>query len=467
MSQVHGDGMSTSTAATPIRTWVATLRVTNFRRFEEVSLELDPTLSVLVAPNGGGKTALLDALSVGLRSFVDIMCESKASHGFDKTDMRLSRTAEGQMVPQPPITLDVSGHIDGRPTDWHRELGSPDGRTTYAQAAALADRAKGLLRDLQDYADGRRKLAPNLPVIAYYGTGRLWNSARLSEARKKGASSFDRQTHAYLDCLTPSSSFAGFVLWFEAVVREAQNETASGLMSPHRPALLLEAVRRSTNLVLEGCGWRNLDWDFIAGDIVADSQTEGRLPVSLLSDGLRNMIALVADLAHRAVRLNPHLGADAPLHAPGIVLIDEVDMHLHPEWQQTVLAQLRNAFGQVQFIVTTHSPQVLSTVGKECIRVIHKDGTITVPSQQTKGVESPVVLAQVLGVDPLPPVLEARWVSDYEAAVESGDKGSDWARELREKIVAHFGPLHPVVLELERLERWHEFKRARGERESE
>ncbi len=144
-------------------------------------------------------------------------------------------------------------------------------------------------------------------------------------------------------------------------------------------------------------------------------------------------------------------------------------MHLHPRWQQRVLELLPKAFPAMQMVVTTHSPQVLSTVDSESIRVIrHHEGVgiLDTPEFQTRGVESADVLASIMGVDPIPSVPEARWVSDYEAAVESGDGASDAALKLRGKIVAHFGDQHPVVLDLKRLERWHTFKRQRGQRES-
>ncbi len=77
------------------------------------------------------------------------------------------------------------------------------------------------------------------------------------------------------------------------------------------------------------------------------------------------MLALVGDIAYRCYKLNAHLGEEAPQRTHGIVMIDEVDMHLHPSWQQTVLTDLCSAFPKLQFIVTTHSPQVLSTVRRK------------------------------------------------------------------------------------------------------
>ena len=106
-------------------------------------------------------------------------------------------------------------------------------------------------------------------------------------------------------------------------------------------------------------------------------------PWSELSDGYHVFIALVADIARRAVMLNEFDGAEAPARVEGVVLIDEIDLHLHPRWQRVALPRLREAFPRLQFIISTHSPQVLSSAenrqvrrldrrtdsGPECVRV--------------------------------------------------------------------------------------------------
>jgi predicted ATP-binding protein involved in virulence len=109
-------------------------------------------------------------------------------------------------------------------------------------------------------------------------------------------------------------------------------------------------------------------WDTVVYDVAGDELlgvfADGRrLPFRLLSDGVRNMLALVADVARRAATLNPHLGADAARKTPGVVLIDEVDLHLHPRWQRRVLDDLRRTFPLVQFVATTHSPFIVQSLG--------------------------------------------------------------------------------------------------------
>ncbi len=443
------------------RTFLDRLELRNFRQFGTISTSLERGLTVFVARNGGGKTALLDAIAIALGYFVDTF-RDPTHQGFEKTDIRLVQTPEGQMVQQPPVVLDASGEIEGRPLNWQRKLETETGRTTYKEASELRDAAKALQRDLQDYADGRSPTPPSLPVVAYYGTGRLWSTGRLTKGREEVATRFNHQVDAYANCLKPESTYGDFVAWFEAVIREAQNETTSGVPSPHRPRGLLEALRRATDRVLEPTGWGHLDWDFLAGEMVAKHPTQGRMSVSLLSDGIRNLIALVADLAHRSVRLNPHFAGRAPERTPGIVLIDEVDMHLHPGWQQGILASLRAAFPLVQFIVTTHSPQLLSTVDSKCIRIIEETPagwTTRMPVHQTRGVTRSDVLSAVMEVDPIPDVPEWKTLRRYRGLIEDGLADGEEALRLRAELERFYGTGHPVILDCGRLIRFVAFKK--------
>ena len=172
------------------------------------------------------------------------------------------------------------------------------------------------------------------------------------------------------------------------------------------------------------------------------------------------MVSLAADLAWRCTKLNPQFGKDASVKSPGIVMIDEVDMHLHPSWQQTVLGSLTKAFPNIQFIVTTHSPQVLSTVPAECIRSLETEVdadshavrmVVTTPTVQTQGVPSTDILATIQHVDPVPDVQPAHWLSEYKALIQQYQHDSDAGVELRQKLDKHFGKEHPVMLECERL----------------
>ena len=194
---------------------------------------------------------------------------------------------------------------------------------------------------------------------------------------------------------------------------------------------------------------------------------QGELKVSQLSDGIRNMLALVGDIAYRCYKLNAHLGEAAPRRTHGIVMIDEVDMHLHPGWQQTVLTDLTKAFPKLQFIVTTHSPQVLTSVDASCIRLLRQEvdpetgvqQTVAAPvTLQTKGVASSDLLAQIMGVDPIPDVPEARVLSEYHALIQQNLHEGEHGSALRGQLETHFGPDHLAMRECDRMIRLQAFK---------
>jgi predicted ATP-binding protein involved in virulence len=153
------------------------------------------------------------------------------------------------------------------------------------------------------------------------------------------------------------------------------------------------------------------------------------------------MLAMVGDIAYRCAKLNPHLLTNSNQCA-GIVLIDEIDMHLHPSWQQSVLNSLRQIFSNIQFIVTTHSPQILSTVKKCNIRVI--DPSLTealIPEVNPYGQASIVALEDIMNVKSIPiaVVAESRLLDKYLKIINSGDIFNTDLPAMREQLEQVFG----------------------------
>jgi len=164
-----------------------------------------------------------------------------------------------------------------------------------------------------------------------------------------------------------------------------------------------------------------------------------------LSDGLRNVVSMIADIAFRCIKLNPSLGEQAALKTPGVVLIDEVDMFLHPSWQQRVIQALQRAFPEVQFIVTTHSPQVLTTVPSECVRILD-GGKVFASPDGNQGAESSRLLKSIFSVDPRPasdPV--SQLLMKYLKKIYH-DKWDDAdVNEIRMQLDKHFGGEEPAL----------------------
>jgi predicted ATP-binding protein involved in virulence len=119
-----------------------------------------------------------------------------------------------------------------------------------------------------------------------------------------------------------------------------------------------------------------------------------------LSDGQKAIIGLISDIARRICLLNPHLGQEVMTQTPGIVLIDELDMHLHPKWQRSLTRGLQAAFPSVQFIVASHSPQILSEMQPEQIIVLTA-GSASNP-QVSYGLDSCAVLEEIMDASARP-----------------------------------------------------------------
>lgn len=427
-----------------------TLSLRNFRCFEQCEIGFHPNLTVLVAENGSGKTAVLDAAGSALSVFVNALYPSEKIQRIERSDVRLIPGEARKMAPCLPTEYAVNATVQDKAVSWKSTVG------TYGQKVRPSTRHFG---PVTSAAQPFLTDSAILPLVAFYGTGRLWNEQRQTEFRRSSVANVEERVAGYADNLTSSSSFKGISAWFEHRFRQIASPTYRESLQTN--LAMIEAVKVATDTVLRPTGWSDLRWDNELHTLTAKHETRGELPLSLLSDGVRTMLALVADVARRCASLNPQLKERATIETPGVLIIDEVDMHLHPRWQQQVLGLLKRAFPALQIIVSTHSPHVLSTVDKSSIRAFQIDDDeahIVTPAFQTRGVESADVLAAVMGVDPVPQVQETLALSEYRALIEDGKAATDEAIALRTQLVEHFGASSQVILDCERLIRFQQFR---------
>lgn len=427
------------------------ISVKNYRRFESFEMNFHPELTVVAARNGQGKTTTLEAIAAAFGPFVGAFDMGKAEH-IRRTDARLGIVGN-DFENEPNFPVKIDAELDSPNISWQRALNTPKGRTTTKEAAPISNFGKTLQEKLRSDDN------VNLPVVAYYPSSRLWLTHK--DSTHKAALSGSR-TMGYEDCLSSASSFRQMQKWLSDATRAAQQQTEYLGYEKSNLKLRLKGIETAVDEVMAKENWSNFHFSFSHNELAMWHPDHGLLPVSLLSDGVRAMISLTADLAFRCARLNGHLKEFAPKRTEGIVLIDEVDLHLHPSWQQNVIKSLRDAFPKVQFIVTTHSPQVLSTVSRESIRVIFQDQdncwrSIT-PDEEVKGMESAMALNNVMGVNPIPPIKEADWVANYIEMIENGTHESDCGMKLRQKLLEFYGTHHPVILNSDRLIRFQSFK---------
>lgn len=337
------------------------LKLKNFRCYDELEIDFEPKLTVIVGENGKGKTAIFDALAIGLEPY--LRCFKVAGKHISPKDVRRVPVYQKDgkhieaMRSQYPVEITLEGQVRGEHIRCSKTVSTTNAQEEIAED--LLARGQSLCTAL---SENEQTL---LPAFAYYGTARMWVDSSLMEGDQR---ELDERIIGYKECLEPSSSYNTFGRWFKQLSERAVRHQACDTSAAAQ--LVQKAVQQAIDACLESTGFHDLYYNFELGCFVINHPDVGEMIVDDLSDGFRSILSMVADLAYRMVRLNPQLGADAVVGTPGVVLIDEIDMHLHPLWQQTVLLDMQRAFPNVQFIVTTHSPQVLSSVPAESVRVL-------------------------------------------------------------------------------------------------
>ena len=360
------------------------LAIENFNGFAQRKLSFNPRFNLLVGDNATGKTSVLDALAVAVGSWFLGLRGFEKSPGISPEQVRVaahthldSYTFEKQF----PSRIACSGVVMGQHLGWARELQREGGRTTTVDAKAISDAAS--------VAEQRVRAGEEitLPLICAYGTERLW----FEKGHYAGKTGRDRtrrkpsRLDGYRDCFN-------FTIQETALLDWIRDQTTVSLPLK-QDTVALTVVKSAITACVEGA--KSLYYDGRYDDVVILLDEYGPQLLRNLSDGQRIMLTLVGDLASRAAILNPHLENDALRDTPGVVMVDELDLHLHPKWQRRLIHDLKTTFPSLQFIATTHSPQLVGEAQPEEIRLL--DGSeITMPPRSF-GIDSNRVLEEVMG----------------------------------------------------------------------
>lgn len=475
--------------------FVDSIKLLNFRGFDELDLSLDSRLTVIVGNNGAGKSAILDAMSMSLSWFgANVRKEDRTAISIREEDVSTSSDAHYAAIIT-EIELDEENRFSmmlSKVKDGYREKRDSE----LVEVKSLA----GMYRYSNDLFE-----AFNLPLVAHYTVFRSVGVSKsdLINAQKRIKDKGWSKLSAYDNALKENHDFSGFLAWlikFDAAAKqvdgseavrelsklEAEIDSAESIISEltengvdfdesvrtvrrlvqekidrfkklksqlktsdldnyRRP---LELVFKAINVFMPDLDGMHLDY---TSDYVDLKMYKGRSAISVLhlSQGEKSLMALVGDIARRLIMLNP--SRDNPLDGHGVVMIDEIDLHLHPEWQQKVIGRLQKTFPSVQFVLTTHSPQVLSTVRSENIRVVHRDNNVAVmPYAKSYGEESQNVMQAIMGVDPQPPVPERDKLKELTELVDGGNYDSTRAQQLLKYLSERLSENHPQLLRINR-----------------
>ena len=404
---------------------VSQVKLINFRGYTDFTIPIHESLTVLVGENGAGKTSILEAISCGLGPFLTAMPEAKGKL-IRKSDIHVGSSGVTGFA---RISMDTASSLS-----WDLVTkGSDKNNVAKIGTQALSDFANQIVTNDQEY-----------PLIAYYGT----NRALSSSSGKVSISPFEvvQRSEGYESALDAKINYGSLKNWFSKIeVDELKLRDENKNHSFVHPAKSL--VTSAVKTMVERA--EDVAFDKATNDVVVSWKNEDEEIISLgleqLSEGYRNMVALTIDLVRRAYLLNPN--SKSPLDVSGVVLIDEIELHLHPRWQQVVLKDLTTLFPNVQFVVTTHSPQVLTTVEGECIRVVSNSYREAEFVSSPYGGENSRVMQQILHVNSRPDTEVSEKLKEYFDLIESGKGEEESAMALRKELTRLTDGTEPMLAE--------------------
>lgn len=377
----------------PAAMHIDSIRLVNFRCHKDLTVNFNDRFNVIVAANGGGKTSLLRALCAALAGplgFVGVGTPNQLENDSVRLDTQV-HAGRFRFEDAYPVDLHVQAKCADHPVEWMLRKESAVQPTTLLGHQATVF--------FQQWLSGAN--AEPLPVFAFYPAGRVWASSQTNHLQ--AAVSRNSRLDGY-EFWWDASQAASLTIWLVArCLERMQTATEIGGRFDDVRDDELALVNTALAVVLEN--FRGIRFDMKRSALLVEWNNGGEPNLfNDLSDGQRSMIFLIADIARRICLLNPQLGMEALQKTHGVILIDELDVHLHPHWQRLLVRGLKAAFPSVQFITASHSPQIIGELHPDEIILLSKEG-VSHP-QVSYGLTSSQVLEDIMGAEARTPVVE-------------------------------------------------------------
>ncbi len=396
--------------------YIKSLHIENFKYYKMLDLEFDKKINLIIGNNGAGKTSVLQAIRYALYGTVDNITKS-AKHRFNEEDINCTVTKVGDATysyeRSYPCATFCGVEVDGDIEELGMKCeGNDYGRNSYQYNILYA---KELLKN--EY----------YPLLCYRQFDRNWYLANEKEPKYPKPGMMERK-EGYLYCLSGYGYERRISEWCQkmAMIEFERRESVQELQT------FQSIISRFMNVMEES------EHNYIvrystefAGLIYDDGITPK--PFSNLSTGYQAILSIVMELAYRAVLLNPTI--DAGLEdMQGIVIIDEIDAHLHPRWQWKILDALTKTYPDLQFIVATHSPMVISSAKNANLIVLEEDSASYLSEAYGYSVDDVLELRQG-SLSKLK--ISEEYSRQLDEAIDSGEM--EMARELVEEARNVFG----------------------------
>lgn len=339
------------------------IKILNYKGIKDMQIRFAPGINLLIGDNGVGKTSVLDALSVALGGFFTGI---KGVHapGIWQTDIRFETHrlagASTTIEYMNPTAVDCEANVDGEIMKWVRAR----------DEGPLNPRTKISNREIAKYAAQISNDANHLlPLIRYVGTSRVINIKR--NRPSAGQKQLKDRRCGYIGCLDSGFDTEGIKDWCLKMEMAAFHQKNTIPEYEAFKATVSSIMKKMSDLEIAP----KISYSRIFEDIVYSERDKEEIPIQYLSAGYQSLLWMSVDLAYRLALLNPGQ-LDFSL-STGVVLIDELDMHLHPKWQWNVLGALEETFPNIQFIIATHSPIIISSCKNGQLIMLDSEQTIS------------------------------------------------------------------------------------------
>ena len=340
--------------------YLKNIKLLNFRKFDYSIFELNPKMNVFIGKNASGKTAVLEASAIILGAYLAAYKEyvpSRYGHNISdddvlrKTIKHAKNIALAPAVKQFPCTISSNIVWDKSVVECKRSLEKEGGRTKFIGKNPMREYVAEWEKAIKA-ADGSDE-EQIYPLVLYLSSARLWN-----ENRTGGIEKIPGRTDAYQRCLDPKRGSRSAFEYIKLLGNLASEEN-DGIPLPAYE-VIMNAVKYSLQEELQS--GQQVLYSSRYGEIAVKNSDGTVIEFSALSDGYRNVIKIVTDIATRMCILNPYLGKETLKKTPGVVVIDELDLSLHPTWQRRIVRILKELFPKIQFICATHSPFIIQSL---------------------------------------------------------------------------------------------------------
>ncbi len=420
------------------------IEIKNFKNFASLQADFKPGVNLFVGANGSGKTSILEALCVAVGAFFGSQ-EQKMQRVIEFEEIKIT---EGQR--EPSATISAKSEIAN---EWSRTINKDTKNNDSKAIKPLSNYGLSFFQNFNNSED-----YTIAPLIGYYSSQRLFKDAKQSKRQQYDQANGRR--NGYIQCLEDRAikplltEWLGKAVTLRATLQIKEIDLVDNVLDN------VEKAIKFTLIKFEG-----LPEDFplkiyqdphFGFELFLEYDQEHSLPLSYYSDGFRNLLFLVIDLVWRASQLNPWLSFDAlKEQTTGVVMIDEVDLHLHPRWQGLAIPMLQDLFPNVQFFITTHSPIVVANFSSGALYTI-SDNQIIPCNEKYFGKEVNSILRNILQANDRH--IETKEKLDRLFILIDEDKPEEF-RPILEGLIEVLGKSEPDIQRALSLIAWNEYKR--------